>query len=199
MTVTMTLIRPTRAHLPSYIAALERGWSPDNVRAAAATRDELQQIAADADAFLASLEDRDGQGPPIVMPDGTLAPRLPGFRRWMWDGEFAGSIGFRWQPGTPALPPYCLGHVGYAVVPWKQNRGYATAALRMILPSARAEGLAYVELTTDPENLASQRVILSSGGVLVEQFRKLPVYGGTVGLRYRIPLDGIASGAPDDR
>jgi len=41
----------------------------------------------------------------------------------MWDDEFAGSIGFRWQPGTSALPPHCLGHIGYAVVPWKQGRG----------------------------------------------------------------------------
>jgi len=35
----------------------------------------------------------------------------------MWDGEFCGQIAFRWQPGTEALPPHCLGHVGYSVVP----------------------------------------------------------------------------------
>ena len=27
-------------------------------------------------------------------------PRLPSYRLWMWDGEFAGSISLRWQPGT---------------------------------------------------------------------------------------------------
>ena len=59
----------------------------------------------------------------------------------MWDGEFCGSIGFRWQPGTSALPPYCLGHIGYSVVPWKQRRGYATKALALLLPDARKEGL----------------------------------------------------------
>ena len=66
----------------------------------------------------------------LPQPDGSTAKRLPGFKRWLWDGEFCGSIGLRWQPGTTALPPHCLGHIGYAVVPWKRRRGYATQALR---------------------------------------------------------------------
>jgi predicted acetyltransferase len=93
-----------------------------------------------------------------------------GYRRWLWDGEFCGSIGFRWQRGTEALPPYCLGHIGYAVVPWKQRRGYATSALRELLREAKAEGLRYVEITTATENVASQRVIENNEGVFVEEF-----------------------------
>ncbi|HEY3662222.1 MAG TPA: hypothetical protein VGL24_03640, partial [Chthoniobacterales bacterium] len=130
----MQLVRPAFEHLESYAAALERGWSADNVRGVVAAREELSRIQADAAAFLASMEDRDGTGPPITLPDGSKARRVPGFRRWMWDGEFCGSIGLRWQAGTTALPPHCLGHIGYAVVPWKQRLGYATAALRLILP-----------------------------------------------------------------
>jgi predicted acetyltransferase len=106
----------------------------------------------------------------------------------MWDGEYCGSIGLRWQPGTEALPPHCLGHIGYSVVPWKHRRGYATSALRQLLPTARDEGLRYVEITTDPDNVASQRVIEANGGKLVERFTKLPAYGGKQGLRYRIDL-----------
>ena len=75
----------------------------------------------------------------VLLPD---AQRLPGFSRWIWDGEFCGSIGFRWQPGTEVLPPHCLGHIGYAVVPWKKRRGHATRALAAMLPLARAEGCA---------------------------------------------------------
>ena len=86
------------------------------------------------------------------------------------------------------MPPHCLGHIGYAVVPWKQRRGYATAALRQFLPSAKEEGLSYVEITTDPQNLASRRVIEANGGVLHERFVKPPQFGSTPGLRYRIAL-----------
>jgi predicted acetyltransferase len=73
-------------------------------------------------------------------------------------------------------------------VPWKQDRGYATRGLALLLPEARAQGLAHVELTTDPDNLASQRVILANGGRLVERFRKAEAYGGGESLRFRIDL-----------
>jgi predicted acetyltransferase len=107
---------------------------------------------------------------------------------WMWDGDFCGSIGFRWQFGTSELPPYCLGHIGYSVVPWKRGRGYATRALRLLLPLAKAEGLAYVELTTDADNVASRRVIEANGGTVVEHFVKPAEYGGAESLRFRIEL-----------
>ena len=184
----MELVWPAREYLASYVAALERGWSPDNVRGPAAADDELRRIAADADAFLASLVDREASGDPIVLLDGSSVPRLPGYRRWMWDGEFCGSIGLRWQPGTEALPPHCLGHIGYAVVPWKQRRGYATRALREMLDSARTEGLRYVEIVTDHDNVPSQRVIEANGGVLVEEFVKPVSLGGMLGFRYRVGL-----------
>src|SRR5712675_1039639 len=184
----MRLVWPSREHLPSYIAALERGWSPDNVRGDVASREELTRIAADPDRFLASMVDREATGNPITLLDGTRVPRIPGYRQWMWDGEFCGSIGFRWQPGTEALPPHCLGHIGYTVVPWKRRRGYATQALALLLPDARKEGLDYVELTTDPDNLPSQKVITANGGVLVKRFRKEPAYGEADALLFRISL-----------
>ena len=182
----MTLVWPAREYLASYTAALERGWSPDNVRPAEAAREELDKIAADPDSFVASLVDREAKGDPIILKDGTSVPRLPGYTKWMWDGEFCGHIGARWQPGTEALPPTCLGHVGYAVVPWKRRLGYATAALREILPLLAEEGLRYVEITTDPDNMPSQRVIEANGGILVERFTKPASLGGSPGLRYRI-------------
>jgi predicted acetyltransferase len=184
----MQLILPDEAHLPGYIDALVRGWSPDNERGLAAAAEHLARIEADRIAFLAGLDDREGKGAPINLPDGSTAKRLPGFQRWMWDGEFAGSIGFRWCPGTTDLPPHCLGHIGYGVVPWKQQRGYATRALALLLPFAKQEGLPFVEITTDVENVASQRVILANGGVLAERFIKPAAFGSKPGFRYRINL-----------
>jgi predicted acetyltransferase len=179
------LVQPSLKFLPSYVAALERGWTPDNLRGAAAAEEELAKIKANAQHFVASLENREGIGE-VTLPDGSKVPRLPGFRRWMWDGEFAGSIGLRWQAGTTALPEYCLGHIGYAVVPWKQGRSYATQALLAMLVEAKAVGLPYVEITTEVENVASQRVIEKAGGVVYEPFNKPAAYGGGASLRYRV-------------
>lgn len=186
----MQLVIPSPAYLDAYADALRQGWSPDNLRLEEAAREELALIAADAGAFLTRLDDREARGGPITLPDGSQVPRLPGYRRWIWDGEFCGSINFRWQPGTTALPPHCLGHIGYAVVPWKRGRGYATRALALLLPEARKEGLAYVELTTDPDNVASQKVITTNGGMLVRRFRKDPAYGEAESLLFRISLEG---------
>ena len=100
----MQLVVPSLQFIDSYAQALARVWSPDNMRAAQA-QEELEKIKADPDAFLASLDSTQVAGEPVTMPDGSQVPRLPGFRRWMWDGEFCGSLGFRWQRGTPELPP----------------------------------------------------------------------------------------------
>lgn len=224
----MQLVWPALDHLDAYVRALERGWSPDNVRGAAAAAEERQRINTDPAAFVASMVDREARGGPVTLPDGSQVPRLPGYRRWIFDGasagasgdgrggslggsvsesasesangsagesmrdlpgEFCGVIGLRWQSGTSALPAHVLGHIGYAIVPWQRGRGHATAALRAMLPAARAEGLRWIELTTDADNAASQRVILVAGGVLVESFNKPAAFGAKASLRYRIVLD----------
>ena len=184
----MELVWPSLRFLPGYVEALERGWSADTARGGVAAKEELAKIAENPEHFLSTQVDRKPQGETVTLPDGSKVLRLPGYRRWLWDGEFCGLINLRWQEGTQALPPHCLGHIGYAVVPWKQGRGYATSALRQFLLSARAEGLSYVEITTDPDNIASQRVIEANGGVLHERFTKPSQFGSTPGLRYRIAL-----------
>ncbi len=183
----MHLVVPSQEHLDSYVEALRLGWSPSTEHDISG--EVLAEIEADAVGFLAGADDRDPAGRTVSLPDGSVVPRLPGFARWMWDGEFCGSINLRWRAGTPDLPPHCLGHIGYSVVPWKQRRGYATQALREMLPLAREVGLPYVEIVTDPDNIGSQRVIEGNGGLLVERFDKGPVYGSAEGLLFRVALD----------
>lgn len=187
------LIRPCPDRLPGFVAALHRGWSADTVRGVAAARETQERLATNPASFFMTADDPLGLGPPVRLPDGTERARLPGLLRWIWDEDdgpdgFAGSINLRWMHGNAALPPHVLGHIGYAVPPWKQRRGHATRALRQLLPLAREQGQNMVELTTDLDNEASHRVIIANGGVQVEQFNKGPEYGDKPGLRFRIDL-----------
>jgi len=104
------------------------------------------------------------------------------------DTEFGGSIGLRWQPDTSELPPHVLGHIGYAVVPWKEGRGYAKLALKLMLEHARAEGLEYVEITTDPTMLLPAESLKLTAVSSLSGSRRPAQYGGTDAIRYRITL-----------
>ncbi len=165
----MVLVAPSLARLEAYAAALRTGWSPSNVRDVGG--EQLAAIAHDAAGFVAQFG---APGGTVTLRDGRVVPRLPGPVRWMWqegaaDGAFCGTISLHYVPGTEALPAYVLGHIGYAVVPWKRRQGHATAALRAILPLAVAAGLRHVDLTCDDDNRPSQKVIERNGGVLVSR------------------------------
>lgn len=183
----MQIVRPSRAHLKAYCEALETGWSPNNLRPEVA-QEHLSAIERDPDAFLGQMEDRDAQAGPVKLPDGSLVERLPSIRRWIWDNGFCGSIALRWRPGTNDLPATCLGHIGYAVVPWRQGEGHASAALRAMFPEARNVGLTRLTITTDPENLASRRVIEKSGGHFVRQNKRPAQMGGGEDMVFHIEL-----------
>jgi predicted acetyltransferase len=178
----LQLLEPCLERLPAYAEALARGWSPNNAEDVSAS--QLAEIGRDPAAFIAELL---RQGGTIKLPDGTHVPKLPDRPRWMWDREFVGHIGLRWQPGNDALPAHVLGHIGYAVVPWKRRRGYATEGLRLMLIEARQVGLHRVQITTDRLNAASCRVIEVNGGRLVEEFVESR-FGPEVRLRYSIDL-----------
>jgi predicted acetyltransferase len=155
------LVEPSLQRLPGYIAALQAGWSPNTTRDVSG--EQLAAIRKDAEAFIRDLARYEGGM--VTLADGARAPRLPGRVLWIWDGDFCGSINFRFVPGSEDLPPYVSGHVGYAVVPWKRNRGYARQALHLLLPIARGLGLPRLLVTCDEDNAASRRVIAANGGV----------------------------------
>ena len=184
----MILIKPEVKHFESYRDGLIRMSAMPDESFYKSEIEDLDQSAKDIPAFISKQDDPDGKAGDIKLPNGQFVPRLPGFHRWMWDGEVCGTINFRWNKGSTELPPHCLGHIGYAVFPWKRGLGYATEALRLMLIEISPLKMPFVEVTTNIDNLASQKVILNNGGVFFEQFTKTDISGGGEGTRYRIQL-----------
>jgi predicted acetyltransferase len=177
---TLRLVAPSLDGLAQYAAALAAGWSPDTERDGSA--EQLAALRRDRHAFLAELTRQDGT---VIIASGRVVPRLPTRICWLDDGEFCGVITLRFVPSSDALPDYVSGHIGYAVVPWKRRRGYATRALALLLPVAREVGLTRVEITCDDDNEASRRVILKNGGELIDT---RPEWSGKTKLVFRIDL-----------
>jgi predicted acetyltransferase len=176
----LRVVAPSLDRLAQYEAALESRWSPDTTRDVCA--EQLAALRRDPHEFLAELARQDGT---LVTASGRVVPRLPSCVRWLDDGEFCGVINLRFVPGSDALPDYVSGHIGYAVVPWKRRRGYATRALALILPIAREVGLTAIEITCDDDNEPSRRVIVRNGGVSTGT---RPDAGGKTKLVFRIDL-----------
>ncbi len=162
--MTLRLTPASHDNIAGYAAALEAGWSPDTVRDL--SLDHLALYRCDPALLIEELTRQDGT---ITIGTSTY-PRLPSRVFWLDDGEFCGTINVRFVPGADALPPPVPGHVGYAVVPWKRQRGYATEALSLLLPVAHEIGLKRIQLVCDADNEPSQRVIAANGGVLKRSF-----------------------------
>ena len=74
------------------------------------------------------------------------------------DGRVVGAIGMTVKESTRT------GHIGYWCAPSERRRGLTTRALRLLCSHAFEElGLERLELVTDPENTASQRVAETVG------------------------------------
>ncbi|MCX7207489.1 MAG: GNAT family N-acetyltransferase [Proteobacteria bacterium] len=186
----ITLLTPNLALLPSYIAALERNWTRDDDHDPAGASAQLARIQQDADAFLASLSDVHGSGPLVELNDGSKVPRLPRARYWISDGEFAGDLSLRWQKGTSELPAYCLGHLGYAVVPWKRGGNYASQAIIQCIPLAKSLGLSWIDIAMGIDNAASRRTAEKAGAILLRQFNTGPEADNQEALLFRLSLNG---------
>lgn len=168
----MELLTPSEENLHLYLAALRRekemGEKPFHN-----TDEILAQAETSPADLVASLTDLVG-GRTFNDEDGNERVALPAFTKWLYipgDTEICGTIQMRWDHATMQLPPYCLGHIGYQVFPWVRGKGLATEQLRMMLEVVRSElNLPYVDITTNVENKASQRVIVKNGGKLIKEF-----------------------------
>ncbi|MBD8051047.1 GNAT family N-acetyltransferase [Limnohabitans sp. JUR4] len=175
--------------LPRYLTALSSGWTPDADRDEELAQRLAQRVGADASAYLRSLWNPQGVGSKITLQDGREVSRLAHVRHWIVDDDYCGDINLRWQPGTSELPDYCDGHVGYAVVPWKRQRGFAASALRQLALLAPSFGLNWLDIAMSADNLASRRVAESAGAVLIDEYVAIE-QGGVKAYKYRLACGG---------
>jgi predicted acetyltransferase len=124
---------------------------------------DVESLRADFADYVQKLIDQSmGKG----LPKGWI----PHSTYWIIDNdEFIGMIDLRHEL-TPALEKYG-GHVGYTIRPNKRKKGYATKALKMLLPIAFKMGIKKILVTCDTNNTASIKVIESNGGILQDEIQ----------------------------
>ena len=84
---------------------------------------------------------------------GEAAPDITHSLAITENGALVGALGMRVNEQSR------IGHIGYWCAPWARGRGVTTRALRLLSRYGLDElGLERLELVTDPDNRASQRV-----------------------------------------
>ena len=99
------------------------------------------------------------------------------------DNRIVGIIDLRYHINTPILSTWG-GHMGYYVRPNERKKGYAKEMVRQNLQNCKALNIKKVMITCDANNSASERTILSNGGV----FEKNVEVDGCIIKRYWITL-----------
>lgn len=97
------------------------------------------------------------------------------------DDRVVGVIDLRHHIDHPILGSWG-GHCGYSVRPSERGKGYASEMLRLNIRKARELGIEKMLVTCDEKNPASEKTILSNGGV----FEKTIEVDGTTIKRYWI-------------
>jgi len=147
---------PSMTHLRSYQAAIAEGYQIEPAAPLLGNTPDSQAL------HLAWLNT---QGDTLLLPDGRLVPRVPHRQLWLTHAyTFIGRVNIRFQ----LLPEMELwgGHIGYAIRPSMQRRGFGTHILRLAIIEARAGGLGRLLLTCSDDNIGSIKVIEANGGVL---------------------------------
>lgn len=167
------LVRPDVRYRESFVAAA-REYRPEGRY----TERTPEEYAADFPAYVRQLlgyEDR-ANLPAHFVPETLF---------WLVAGdEFIGRASLRHELNAALL--LIGGHIGYDIRPSRRRQGFGTALLGLVLPHARARGLARVLLTCDADNYPSRRIIERHGGV--PDIPYAPPGGRVAVLRYWIEL-----------
>ena len=158
--MTASLVLASTVYANSYVEALREGFRRGD--GAAKKPGEIDKIAADFEAFHTERTQKVGD---VVLPDGTVIPRVPSDIYFLVDGEtFIGEAGVRYQ-----LSDWLIqigGHVGYGIRPSFQRQGFGKLILKLSLDVLRERGIDRALVTCYDHNIASAKIIEANGGVM---------------------------------
>ena len=100
------------------------------------------------------------------------------------DNRLVGVIDLRHHINHPILGTWG-GHCGYSVRPSERGNGYAKEMLRLNIKNAKIMGIQKLLVTCDETNKASEKTILSNGGI----FEKIIEVDGCNMKRYWIDIN----------
>ncbi|HVW66601.1 MAG TPA: GNAT family N-acetyltransferase [Candidatus Peribacteraceae bacterium] len=152
----MELIEPSLSYAASFEEGIEEFHS-DHVPGFLNNGEPLTDVAA-----YIELTKKQARGE--ALPEGWV----PATTLWLIDhDEFIGNVNIRHRM-TDTLAKRG-GHIGYAIRPSMQGKGYGTEMLRLALIEAQKLGIDRVLITCSKNNPASRRVIEKNGGVLQDE------------------------------
>ncbi len=98
------------------------------------------------------------------LTDGMVASTV----YWLIEGnEFIGHVSIRHK--LNAALEKRGGHIGYAIRPTMQKRGYGSRLLELAIPKAKALGIEKALVTCDKENIASRKIIERNKGIFLDE------------------------------
>lgn len=84
------------------------------------------------------------------------------------DNRIVGIVDLRHHINHPVLGVWG-GHIGYTVRPSERRKGYAKEMMRLILQKCVVREMEEVMVTCNRDNVASEKVILSAGGIFEKE------------------------------
>ncbi len=109
------------------------------------------------------LKDKENERKGINLKDGYV-PATTLFLKRESDGKICGCVGIR-----HTLNDFLLnygGHIGYSITPSERGKGYGKLQLKLALEEIKRLGIEECLITADTNNLASNKLIVSAGGIL---------------------------------
>jgi len=151
----MKLVKPSMEYAKTYAKAIDE-YNAN--RSPLATMDWLDYINEYGIEAFIEKKKRYDKGD---VPEG----KVPATMFWLIENDiFIGQIDIRHKLNDRLKK--LGGHIGYAIRPSKQKQGYGTKMLKMGLVEAKKLGIDRAFITCDDDNIASQKIIESNGGVL---------------------------------